>query len=141
MPRLVLISIALGLLSLGCGGSSTSSNPESELLAAVERHLAKRTDLDMSSMELSVARADIQGDRAQAEIDFRSTGSAEAAMSMTYDLRRTADGWEVEPKAAPSGHGMPQTTPPPAGGLPPDHPPLEGGEQQPPLPPGHPPVE
>lgn len=142
MFRLALALVALSALPFGCGGAN---DVESELLAAVEKHLSKRTDLDMSAMELSIVRADVSGDRAEAEVDFRAKGAASSAMSMTYSLRRAADGWEVEPKSGPAGHGgmqqgAPPLMPPSGGGMPPDHPPVQGGEQPQALPPGHPPV-
>jgi hypothetical protein len=68
-------------------------------------------------------------------------------MEMMYNLRKTAEGWEVEPPqgGAAGAHGGSAPTPE-AGGesaLPPGHPPV-GGEAAPEaaeLPPGHPPVE
>ena len=131
----VFLTLSL-LFGLACG---TAEDPNAEILAAVERHLSKRTDLEMSSMDLSVDRVEINGDQAEAEIGFTARGNTEAAMSMTYSLRKTADGWEVEPKPS-AGHGMPAPQTPPAGTMPPNHPPTGGGEQPQPLPQGHPPI-
>ena len=111
----VFLTLSL-LFGLACG---TAEDPNAGILAAVERHLSKRTDLEMSSMDLSVDRVEINGDQAEAEIGFTAKGNTEAAMSMTYSLRRTADGWEVEPTpGAGAGHGAPLRAPSPVPGRP-----------------------
>jgi hypothetical protein len=147
----LLLSLSLAAL-LGCDASSTPPAAESQPLAAqasdsdvnarveaaIRKHLAKRSDLDMASMELTIDHVDVQGESAQATVGFRVKDTPEAAMSMNYQLVKEAGEWVVQPAAA--GHGA---TPPPAApgqGLPPGHPPAGGAQPPQPLPPGHPPV-
>lgn len=146
MARL-LLTLIFAVATLGCGGAES---PNGAILEAVEAHLAKRTDLDMSAMELSLSNVEVTGDRAEAEVAFTATGTGQPAMSMNYSLRREGEGWVVEPKQG-STHSMPgqqQAAPMPGGGvpggggqgLPPSHPPIEGGAGGQELPPGHPPL-
>ncbi len=134
MSRLPLLLVLFTTL-LACGGPP--EDPKAGVQAAVESHLAQRTDLDMSAMDVSIDQVEVNGDSAEAQVSFRSKGNPDAAMNMTYALTRTDDGWKVEPKAG-SGHGLPEQQTPPSMDLPPDHPPAEGGEAT--LPQNHPPV-
>jgi len=146
MRNILLVSIALSIASLGgCGGSpggAPAGNLKAEIQAAVDAHLAKRTDLALGDMDVAVDSVDLQGDdKAEAVVSFRAPGAAEAAMSMTYQLTRTATGWEIQPKES-MGHGG--IAPPPSAedpNLPPGHPPTSGEAPQQNLPQGHPPVQ
>jgi hypothetical protein len=113
---------------------------------AVERHLAARTDLDPSNLQVIVEKVSYEGDRANAAVSIVARKDPQAKMQMMYRLRKTAEGWEVEaPQGSESGaHGGAAAPMPEAGGaeLPSGHPPLEGGTdaEASELPPGHPPV-
>jgi hypothetical protein len=99
-------------------------------------------------MRVVVNKVEVDGDRADAAVTIVARNDPQAKMEIGYRLRKTAEGWEVEPPqgaeaGAHSGGAAPR---PQQGGeaeLPPGHPPL-GGEQgggAAELPPGHPPVE
>lgn len=151
----LLLSFALAAW-MGCSGAS-EADETADVRQAVERYLSARTDLSLSSMRVVVNKVTVDGERATAEVTIAANNDPQAKMEMTYALRRTAEGWEVEPPQGGAGgaHGgsapqsQPQSQPQPqpeAGGesgLPPGHPPV-GGEAEPKaseLPPGHPPVE
>ena len=138
MTRSLLLS---ALCLLAACGSGPAGDPRAEIEAAIDAHLAKRTDLDLGAMEVAVDSVDVQGDSAEAVVSFRGQGAAEAAMTMTYQLTRGEGGWAVQPKSG-MGHGG--VTPPPRAdddqGLPPGHPPTAGEAPAQELPPGHPPV-
>ena len=147
--HLSILALA-GLLACG-GGTSPSSSPseassssdvESQVEAAVRKHLSRRSDLDMSAMEMTIQGVDVQGDAAVATVGFQVKGTPEAAMSMKYNLAKQNGEWVVQ--ANPAGHGAaappPSPQPAPSQGLPPGHPPTTGEQPAQELPPGHPPV-
>jgi hypothetical protein len=122
------------LLFLGCNRGTQT--PEAVRQAVVD-HLAKRSDLDVSSMQVDVTSVSFREDEAEATVSFRAKGSAPASgMQMRYTLEREGNRWVVKGKGqAPSGaepHG--QT---PGGGaasphsgsdLPAGHPPMGAGK-------------
>lgn len=134
--RLLAALLAAGLWA--CSDSappsaSRAAGPDAglrtEIETAVRRHLDRRSDLDMSAMDLTIDRVDVDGDSATAVVSFQVRGTPEAGMSMEYPLAREAGVWTVQAK--PSGHGedAPRQVAPPApggggAGLPPGHPPL-----------------
>ena len=147
-----LLILALTAL-LACGGSSPS-DPRAAIEDAIDRHLARRSDLDTSSMKVTVGKIDYQGeDQARAMVSFQVGDNPDTSMDMAYDLLREGDVWEVQRNDG-AGHGGGQVAPPPmspgtGSELPSDHPPLDspsnGGQpqsqSQTELPAGHPPVE
>ena len=145
MTYRTLPAVFVGLLLLagafGCGSSEparTAADERKSIEEAIDRHLAKRSDLDFSSMNVSVDRVNfVDDDKAEATVKFSVGGESAGSIQMAYTLQKTDDVWEVV--GPPKGTQGSQVAPPAAGGaMPPDHPPV-GGEQQP-LPSGHPPV-
>lgn len=130
-------ALAASVLSLACESGDVYSAAEIE--AAVETHLAGRTDLRFDGMEIRADRIRYGGDRAVAEVSIIASGDPDAVMQMVYELERGPDGWRVVPAdpvrsespTAPSGHGVPPS-------LPPGHPPTDQLGTG--LPPGHPPL-
>lgn len=127
-------ALAALVLSFACDSGEVYSAAEIE--AAVETHLAGRTDLRFDGLEIRADRIRYGGDRAVAEVSIIASGDPKAAMQMVYELKRGPDGWRVVPPdparsespTPPSGHG----------GLPPGHPPTDQLGTD--LPPGHPPL-
>lgn len=145
MTYRTLPALCVGLLliagAVGCGSSEpapTASDERKSVEEAIDRHLAKRDDLDFSSMKVVVDRVNFVGDdQAEATVKFTVGEEAASSIEMAYSLQKTNDLWEVV--GPPRGAQGAQVAPPPAGGgMPPNHPAV-GGEQQP-LPSGHPPV-
>jgi hypothetical protein len=111
--------------------AAPASEVKAQVEAAVRKHLAKRSDLDMSAMELTIEQLEVQGETANAQVGFRVKDTPEAAMSMDYRLVKEAGEWVHGADPPPSGPGQ---------GLPPGHPPTGESPSAQPLPPGHPPV-
>jgi hypothetical protein len=143
-PALLAIAVLVG-----CGGQSApsgaaespapaASGVEAEVEAAVRKHLSRRSDLDMSAMDMSIENVDVQGDTAVATVGFEVKGNPQSGMSMQYNLAKENGEWVVQAK--PAGHvgTTPQTAP--SQGMPPNHPPAGGGQSGQELPPNHPPV-
>ena len=146
MTYRILPALCTGLLLLaaavGCGSSepARSAADDRKLVEeAIDRHLAKRDDLDFSSMKVLVDRVNFVGDdQAEATVKFTVGEEAASSIQMSYTLQRTNDVWEVV--GPPKGtQGAPAVPPAAGGAMPPDHPAV-GGETPQPLPSGHPPV-
>lgn len=141
-----LSAVALLVFSAGC---KKSANENEQIRAAIVKRLTDRGTLNMAAFDTELQKVSVQGDKAHADVLFRSKGGPEGAqMQMSYDLEKHDGVWTVlEPKSAPGGMG--------------GHPPLDGAPQgqtdspvgeairnfhgQSPaapgaLPPGHPPV-
>lgn len=134
------------LLSLGgmaCGSSEpTLTAAEERVLIeeAIDRHLAKRSDLDFSSMGVTVSQVNlVDDDKAEAVVQFQTGEGSAASIEMSYDLQRADGTWEVQgpPKGVGAGHDA-QVAAPTGGAMPANHPPVGGTQQE--LPSGHPPV-
>lgn len=125
--RIYLIATLSILLLSGCSKSIQSNEA---IRQAVVNHLAKRPDLTMSQMEVTVANVTYKDNEAEATVGFKPKGGGEGSgMQMRYTLERKGNEWVVKAKADSSGmpHGAvaPQSMPP-ATELPPDHPAMGG---------------
>ncbi len=128
--RRAWLVVAMFLAVAGC--SRKPAETDAAVRQAVERYLASRSNLNMGAMDLSVGSIVFRGDKAEAEVTFRSKNDAKASMSMRYKLRRQGNQWEVEPQPAAETSGS---------GVPAGHPPVGSAPAQPELPAGHPPVQ
>ena len=133
----------LCLGSLACGSSEPVLNAAEERVLieeAIDRHLAKRSDLDFSSMGVTVSTVNlIDDDKAEAVVQFQMGEAAASSIEMTYDLLRADGMWEVNGPPKGVGVGQSGQIPAPANGtMPPNHPDVGGTSQ--PLPSGHPQV-
>jgi hypothetical protein len=144
--KVTLVFLCVALAGwLGCAAAN-ESDPTTSVQQAVEKHLAARTDMDPSNLRVVVESVSYDGDRANASVTIVARQDPRAKMQMTYHLRKTAAGWEVEaPQGSEAGaHGGAAPMPEAGGGaeLPPGHPPVERerGSEANELPPGHPPV-
>lgn len=118
----------LGCLLLGCSGGR-DANTNAAIQRAIEQHLTSRPGLDGAKLMIELQQVNIQGDRAQAEVIFRSRDQPQAQMAFHYDLRREGGEWKVEngrPSAAGSSHPEAGSAPEGRETLPPGHPSTEG---------------
>lgn len=118
ISRFGMMFLLIGLLG-GCGNKSnqsvvsapqpsqpqqspqTSQDDNTAIAAAIEQHVRDNKGIDMSAMDLTVGKATINGDQAQAEASFHVKQGG-ASMDMTYFLERQASGWIVV-RSQPSG--------------------------------------
>ena len=120
--------IVLGCWLVGCSGQR-DANSNAAIQHAIEQHLTSRAGLDASKMLVEVQQVNIQGERAQAEVIFRSRDDPQARMAYSYELRREGGEWKVEngrPSAAGSPHPDAGSAAEEGSTLPPSHPPVEG---------------
>jgi hypothetical protein len=122
------------LLGLGC---QRLMNQDAAIQKAIRDHLTERSDLDMSKMVLEIRQVKVDGDKAQAEVVFRTTSDPPAQMSYHYELHREGGAWKVDtgrPSAADTQHPQMGQAAGEAGGESQGEP--QGGQ----LPAGHPPI-
>ena len=61
---------------------------------AIQQHLASNGSLNMAAMDMNVVQTSVNGDQAQANVEFRLKQGG-TTMQMTYSLIRHAAGWLV----------------------------------------------
>jgi len=119
---------SFALLLLGCADKGLQS--QEAVRQAVIDHLAKRSDLNLTSMQVDVTSVSFRENQADATVAIRlKGGTAEQMMRMRYTLNRQGNKWVVKGKSE-AGEMPHQGT---MGGAQP-------GESQSALPPGHPPL-
>ncbi|MBI4444165.1 MAG: hypothetical protein HY649_12440 [Acidobacteria bacterium] len=123
--RLALIVVLAGWWA-GCGGQPTGDS-NADIQKAIEQHLASRPGLATGQMVMEIKDVRIEGDKAEAEVIFRSTAEPPAQMTFRYELRRESSGWKVDSgrtSAAESPHPSSGDAPPTDPTLPEGHPTL-----------------
>jgi hypothetical protein len=129
------------------GACSKNIQTNEAVRASVVEYLngiAAKTGLDMSAMQVDVAKVSFERDEARATIAIRAKSApGSAPMELTYDLDRKGDKWVVRGAVASAGSPHVDVAPSPSGELPPGHPSAMTNPGTPPageLPAGHPPV-
>lgn len=156
MKILHLTVLALLLFSAGLWtGCHREQDETAAVRAGITEHLHTVGTLNLNAMEMNVKKLTINGDQADAEVEFvpKSGAPAGAAMQVSYSLEKRDGRWVVTKRnsvgggiAHPEGGSAPQQQPEGAvHGMPnfeqllqPANP---GAHPVPALPPGHPPVK
>lgn len=99
MRRIILVAMAAGFMAAGCsnGPGATNSgrqNAEDSIRTAIQAHLAHKGNLNLAAFDTDIKQVTIQGDRAQAEVEFR-VKSGPGAMQLTYALQKRDGAWSV----------------------------------------------
>lgn len=82
-------------------GASAGKSDQDAIREAVQQHLAGNHSINMTAMDMDVTRISINGDQAQADVEFRLKQGG-TTMNMSYVLIRHAGGWLVT-KGEPGG--------------------------------------
>lgn len=153
-PLVLLVVFALVLGGAGCKKANDAERDREAIRVAIEKYLSERSDLNRSAMDVKIGQVKIEGNTAQAQVEFQAKGAAAGfAMQMDYALERQGDGWVVRSSKASGTNPMhPQAGAPipsssePSDPLPADHPAV-GSTPAPAdsigagkLPAGHPPI-
>jgi len=98
MKKIVLFAM-MAMLILGCKNGSgeakqQTQTPEDSVRTAIRAHLAHNTNLNLQAFDTDVKQVTIQGDHAQAQVEFRLK-SGPGAMQMTYALEKRDGAWSV----------------------------------------------
>ncbi|MBI4465389.1 MAG: hypothetical protein HY647_11850 [Acidobacteria bacterium] len=124
----LVVGLAWGWIGCGSGDSNTA------IQRAIEDHLASRPGLAADQMVLEMQDVRVEGDKAEAEVIFRTTTTPPAQMTFHYELRKEGSGWKVEsgrPSATESPHPPSGEAPPTETPLPEGHPSVEAAPPQP----------
>ena len=149
MKRAAICSILLSMLVF-VGGCNQKENDADAIRSGINEHLNSLKTLNLSSMDMNIQNFAIQGDQAQAQVEFRpKTGAPQGAtMQVSYKLERHDGKWMVQnsqpaggmiehPAAGENPHQ--NSTPSNSTALP-DFRSLVNSGSGSSLPPGHPPV-
>jgi hypothetical protein len=150
MKRAAYFMAALGLLMLFAGCKKQESDADA-IRSGINQHLASLKTLNLAAMDMNITNVSIQGNQAQAQVEFRpKTGAPQGAgMQVAYSLQKQNGAWVVQ-NTQPAGgsiqHPGPGENPhmdgtsPSSGSMPNFHDLVPGGGSSNALPPGHPPI-
>jgi hypothetical protein len=109
------------VVAIGGGVGCHRSTPEAAIRQGVIDYLSKRSNLNVSGMNVDVSSLVVRQNEADAVISFTAKGANPGQpMTMRYTLERKGDRWVVKDKAE-AGAG-PHGGAPVGGQLPPGHP-------------------
>jgi hypothetical protein len=150
MRRVAYGCAVIAILSLIVGCKKQESDADG-IRSGINQHLASLKTLNLDAMDMNVTSVSIQGNQAQAQVEFRpKTGSPQGAgMQVSYTLTKQNGQWIVQ-NSQPSGGGIQHPGPgenphmdsasPSSDSLPNFRDLVPGGASSSSLPPGHPPV-
>lgn len=140
----------LGLVAL-LAGCKKQVNDADGIRAGINQHLASLKTLNVDAMDMNITNYSVQGNQAQAQVEFRPKGSGPqgAAMQISYTLAKQNGAWVVQNSEAvgmpmqhpASGENPPENSASPSSNSLPDFRdvvPNDGNSNS--LPHGHPPV-
>lgn len=91
---LALISLILGCKNGPQAAQPKTQVPEDSIRTAIQGHLAHKGTLNLQAFDTDVRQVTIDGDRAQAQVEFRVKGGP-GAMQLTYALEKRDGSWSV----------------------------------------------
>jgi len=103
--------VCLAVLASGCSRAGKSQS-NAAIQEAIEGYLQKQSNVMLSNMTVEVKQVRIDGDRATADVNFRSKQSPDLVMGRHYVLRQVDGQWQVESSSSPGGMGGPHGGPP-----------------------------
>ena len=127
------IGFGIVLLAACLAGCQRGPSINAQIQSAIADHLSDRPGIAADRLLIEVETVTVQGERAEAEVIFRSRDNPESRMEYHYELRREGGAWKVEngrPSAAESPHPGPESAPDEGATLPEGHPPVEGNPHQ-----------
>ena len=104
MRCLLIGLLGLALLVSGCAKPRGIQSQEA-VQAGIERYLQKQGKIALNNMTLEVQDVKFQGDRAEAQVKFRTKQAPDLSVTVHYVLRRAGDEWEVASSSAASSMG------------------------------------
>jgi hypothetical protein len=146
MKRTAYFLTVIGLLVF-FGGCKKQESDADGIRSGINQHLASLQTLNLGAMDMNITNVSIQGNQANAQVEFRPKGGAPdgAGMQVAYSLEKQNGLWVVQnsqPLGGSIQHPAPGENPPtnstsPSSGSMPNFRELvpEGGSS---LPPGHP---
>jgi len=150
MKRAASALAVVALLSLFAGCKKQESDSDG-IRTGINEHLSSLKTINLSAMDMNITNVSIQGNQAQAQVEFRpkTGGPPGAAMQVSYSLAKQNGLWVVQntqPMGGSIQHPGPGENPhtnesaPSSGALPNFRDLVPGGGNSSALPPGHPPI-
>jgi hypothetical protein len=98
MKSIVLLALVASLI-VGCktnpgGTQPRTPAPEDSIRTAIQAHLAHKGTLNLQAFDTDVKQVKVEGDHAQADVEFR-VKSGQGAMQLTYALEKRDGAWSV----------------------------------------------
>jgi hypothetical protein len=151
MKRALHLMAILGLLASFAGCKKQESDNDA-IRDGINQHLASLKTLNLGAMDMNITNVSIQGNQAQAQVEFRAKGASAqgAGMQIAYSLQKQNGLWVVQDSQPAGGsiqHPGPGENPrmngntQPSGSLPSFRDVVPGGGNSNSPPPGHPPVD
>jgi hypothetical protein len=104
LAALVLSLGGLGLSGCGSGGAPQpgaspvhgvqAQSQDQQIRSAIQAHLTQVNNLNLQSFSTNVTNVQVQGDHAQAQVDFHVKGGP-GVMQFAYQLERRDGNWAV----------------------------------------------
>jgi len=110
MRSMVLCLVGAALVLSGCNRSGGVQS-KTAIQEAIERHLQKQSTVLLDNMTVEVQDVNFEGDRANADVKFRSKQSPDVIVGRRYVLRRVGGQWQVESSSSSGGMGNPHGGP------------------------------
>jgi hypothetical protein len=124
----------LGSVLLLAGGCNSSESNKDAIRDGVIKHLSGMGGLNVNNMTVTVTKATVNGDKAQADVEVRAKNAdpSASAMQLSYDLQKQGNEWVVLKGQATGGmqHPAPGEMPQ-QGNMPAGHPPVGANGQAP----------
>jgi hypothetical protein len=150
MKRTAYFLTIIGLLAFFAGCKKQESDADA-IPSGINLHLASLKTLNLGAMDMSITNVSIQGNQAQAQVEFKpkTGGPPGAGMQVAYSLEKQNGLWVVQNTQAAGGsmqHPAPGENPhmnatsPSPGSMPNFRDLVPGGGSSNALPPGHPPI-
>jgi hypothetical protein len=95
MTRWIWTCTMIFVLGGLAGGCQNKANDQDAIRASIDKHLAERTDLNMSAMDREIKQITVNGDKASAQVEFRLKQGG-GSMQVSYALERRDGVWTVQ---------------------------------------------
>lgn len=87
-------AVAPSAASVPSPAPAADQSPNGQIRTAIEAHLAHNSNLNLKSFDTDLKQVTIQGDHAEAQVEFRVKGGP-GAMQLTYQLQKQGGAWAV----------------------------------------------
>lgn len=99
--HIVIAAIFVAAFAIGCRRQANSPDARAAIQAALQAHVSHQGNLNLAAMDMTVENVSVNGDRAQAHVQFRLRDN-NVTMEMLYDLEEHDGSWIVT-HSQPSG--------------------------------------
>jgi hypothetical protein len=104
MTRSPYLLTIVGFLVL-CAGCKKQENDTDAIRSGINQHLASLKTLNLGAMDMNITKVSVQGNQAQAEVEFKPKAGAtqDSGMQVAYSLEKQNGIWVVQDTKAVGG--------------------------------------